>query len=80
MQNSVLTDPDVVVAGDAVEWEAGPHFQDLVTAGKAKGLILIGQEASEEPGMRVMAEWLRGFINEVAVEWIPTGEPFWTFR
>ena len=76
----ILSEPDVdvVVAGDAVEWEAVPYFQDLVTAGKAKGLILIGQEASEEPGMRVMAGWLRGFISEIPIEWIPAGEPFWT--
>src|ERR1051326_4240856 len=46
---------DVVVAGDAVEWEAAPYFQDLVAAGKAKGLVLVGSEASEEPGCGEMA-------------------------
>jgi putative NIF3 family GTP cyclohydrolase 1 type 2 len=71
-------DTDVVVAGDAVEWEAGPYFQDLVTAGKAKGLILLGDEASEEPGSGEMAEWLKGFVTEVPIEWIRAGEPFWT--
>ncbi len=68
---------DVVIAGDAVEWEAVPYFQDLVTAGKVKGLVLVGQEASEEPGSGEMAEWLKGFVSEVPVEWIPCGEPFW---
>jgi len=69
---------DVVVAGDAVEWEATPYFQDLVTAKMAKGLILIGEEASEEPGSGQVAEWLKGFVSEVPIEWIPAGEPFWT--
>jgi putative NIF3 family GTP cyclohydrolase 1 type 2 len=69
---------DVVIAGDAVEWEAAPYFQDLVAASKAKGLILLGQEASEEPGCGEMAAWLKGFISEVPIEWIPAGEPFWT--
>jgi len=72
--------PDVVVAGDAVEWEAVPYFQDLVTAGRAKGLVLVGNEASEEPGMSEMATWLKTFITEVPVEWISAGEPFWTLR
>ena len=69
---------DVVIAGDAVEWEAVPYFQDLVAARKAKGLVLLGQEASEEPGCGEMAAWLKGFVTEVPIEWIPAGEPFWT--
>ena len=68
---------DVVIAGDAVEWEAVPYFADLVTAGKVKGLILIGQQASEEPGGGEMAAWLKSFISEVPIEWVPAGEPFW---
>ncbi len=76
----ILAQPgvDVVVAGDAVEWEVGPYFLDLVTAKKAKGLILIGDEASEEPGSGEVAAWLKTFVSEVPVEWIPAGEPFWT--
>lgn len=70
-------DVDVVVTGDAVEWEAAPYFQDLVAAGKAKGLILLGDEASEEPGSGEMAEWLKSFVPDVPVEWIPAGDPFW---
>ncbi len=69
---------DVIVAGDAVEWEAAPYFQDLVTAGQAKGLILLGEEASEEPGSGEVAAWLKTFITEMPIEWIPAGEPFWT--
>jgi putative NIF3 family GTP cyclohydrolase 1 type 2 len=76
----ILREPgvDVVVAGDAVEWEAGPYFEDLVTAKKVKGLVLVGNEASEEPGSGEVAVWLRSFVNEVPIEWFPAGEPFWT--
>ncbi len=78
----ILREPDldVVVAGDAVEWEAAPYFQDLVTAGKVRGLILLGDEPSEEPGSGEMAEWLRTFVTEVPIEWIPAGDPFWTLN
>ncbi len=70
-------DVDVIVTGDAVEWEAVPYFQDLVAAGKAKGLVLLGDEASEEPGSGEIAEWLKSFVVEVPIEWIPAGDPFW---
>ena len=71
---------DVVVAGDAVEWEAAPYFEDLIAAGRAKGLVLVGNAASEEPGCGEMAAWLKTFVTEVPVEWVPAGEPFWTLR
>ncbi len=76
----ILTEPsvDAVIAGDAVEWEAAPYFQDLVTAGKTKGLLLIGDQASEDPGSGEVATWLKTFVSEVPIEWIPAGEPFWT--
>jgi hypothetical protein len=28
-------------------------------------------------GMRVVASWLKTFVSEVPVEWIPAGDPFW---
>ena len=75
----ILREPDldVIIAGDVVEWEAAPYFEDLITAGKAKGLVLLGDEVSEEPGSGEMAEWLKRFVTEVPVEWVPAGEPFW---
>jgi putative NIF3 family GTP cyclohydrolase 1 type 2 len=73
-------DVDVVIAGDAVEWEAAPYFQDLVVAKKTKGLILLGDEASEEPGSGQVAEWLKSFVREVPVAWIPAGGPFWVLN
>jgi len=40
-------------------------------------VIVLGQEVSEEPGAGEMAAWLKSFIKDVPVEWIPTGEPAW---
>jgi putative NIF3 family GTP cyclohydrolase 1 type 2 len=74
----VLGEPgvDAVVIGEPVEWEASPYFQDVIASGRKAGLIALGQEASEEPGCGEMAAWLKSFISEVPVEWIPAGEPF----
>jgi len=32
---------------------------------------------SENGGMRYCAEWLRDFVHEVPVGFIPAPEPFW---
>ena len=73
-----LEDPrvDVVVCGEACEWEAAPYFMDLIASGQKKGMILLGSQVSSEPGCGELAAWVRGFVNEVPVEWLPAGEPF----
>ena len=69
---------DVIVGGEPVEWEAFPYVADLVTAGRVKGMILLGHAVSEEPGSRAVAEWLATLVTEVPVRFLPAGEPFWT--
>ncbi len=78
----VLKEPgiDVVICGEPVEWEAHPYFDDWITAGKGKGMIILGHEVSEEPGAAEVAAWMKTFISEVPVEWIPAGEPFWVAK
>jgi len=75
----ILKEPDVdlIVIGEPVEWEASPYFQDILAWGKKKGMIILGHEVSEEPGSGEVASWLKTFIPEVPIEWIPAGEPFW---
>jgi putative NIF3 family GTP cyclohydrolase 1 type 2 len=67
---------DVMVIGEPVEWEAAPYFQDIIASGQKKGLLVLGNEASEEPGCSAMAFWLKSFIKEIPIEWLPAGEPF----
>jgi putative NIF3 family GTP cyclohydrolase 1 type 2 len=68
---------DVFVCGEPREWEGVEYVQDAIAAGQKKGMIILGHEASEEPGMKVCAAWLKGIVKEVPVEWITAGEPFW---
>jgi putative NIF3 family GTP cyclohydrolase 1 type 2 len=74
----VLKEPavDAVVIGESVEWEASTYFQDVIASGQAKGLIVLGLAASEEPGSEEMASWLKSFITEIPVECIRAGDPF----
>jgi putative NIF3 family GTP cyclohydrolase 1 type 2 len=73
----LLGHADILIAGEMREWEGVEYTQDAISAGMKKGLILLGHQASEEPGMQLCADWLHTFIPEVPVEWIPTREPFW---
>jgi putative NIF3 family GTP cyclohydrolase 1 type 2 len=70
-------DLDVLIIGEAREWEVIEYAQDTIASGKKKGLIILGHVVSEEEGMRYCADWLKGFISEVPVEFIRAGEPFW---
>jgi hypothetical protein len=76
--SAALRDPavDLVVCGEPVEWEADPYFVDTVASGRKVGMIILGNEVSEEPGSGEMAAWIKTLVHEVPVEWVPAGEPF----
>lgn len=70
-------DVDVLVIGETHEWELVEYAQDAITSGKKKALIVLGHVVSEQAGMKYCAEWLRGFVKEVPIEFIAASEPFW---
>ena len=74
---TVFANVDVIVAGEPREREGIGYAYDAHTAGQRKGMIVIGHWVSEDEGMRLTADWLRTFVSEVPVQWIPAGDPFW---
>jgi putative NIF3 family GTP cyclohydrolase 1 type 2 len=70
-------DVNVVVIGEAREWELVEYVQDQIAAGQKKALIILGHVPSEESGMKYCAEWLKTFVTEVPVTFVPAQEPFW---
>jgi putative NIF3 family GTP cyclohydrolase 1 type 2 len=70
-------DVEVLAIGEVPEWETIEYVADAVAEGKNKALILLGHVPSEQPGMKDCAEWLKTFVNEVPVEFVPTQEPYW---
>lgn len=70
-------DVDVCVIGETREWEGIEYARDVVTSGKKKALISIGHVPSEERGMQECAEWLKTFVTEVPIVYMPCGDPFW---
>lgn len=75
----LLARPDinVLIVGETREWEVVEYAQDLITWGKKKALILLGHVVSEQAGMKYCAEWLKGFVTEVPVEYLEEKNPFW---
>lgn len=71
-------DVEVLVAGEVREWETVEYVDDAVSAGMRKALILASHIPSEQAGMEECARWLRTFVSEVPVEFVPAVEPFWT--
>lgn len=70
-------DVEVLIAGETHEWETVEYVRDAVSMGKKKGLILIGHLNSEEAGMDYCSEWLKEFVKDIPVEFIPSGDPLW---
>lgn len=69
---------DLVIMGEAIwENEGMQYVADLVASGHKKGVILLGQAASQDPGCGEMANWLRSFTPEAPITWIAAGDPSW---
>lgn len=73
-----VKDVQALIIGEAREWETVEYVADAFTEGKSKGLIILGHIPSEQAGMEECTRWLKTFIKEVPVIFVPAREPFWT--
>ncbi len=71
------SETDMIVAGEVREWENTFYAADIATAGEKRTLITIGRVVSQDPGMRLCADWLKTVVNEVPARWIGAGDPYW---
>lgn len=71
---------EVLMFGEATEWETIEYGVDAVATGKRKGLLILGHIPSEEAGMIECAKWLKTFVPEVPIAFVVTPEPFWSPR
>ena len=54
-----------------------PFVLTRLDSGEKRALVTTGRVASEEPGMRLCAEWLKTVVKEVPATWIGVGDPYW---
>lgn len=69
---------DLLMAGESREWECAEYMRDAIALGEKKAFLQLSHEGMEEAGMENCASWLKGFVTEVPVQFIASGDPFWT--
>jgi putative NIF3 family GTP cyclohydrolase 1 type 2 len=72
-----LNSVEVLVIGETREWETVEYAADAVSEGKNKALIVIGHIPSEQAGMEECTRWLKTFVKDVLVQFVPAKQPFW---
>ncbi len=70
-------DVQVLVAGEASEWETVMYAQDAQQQHRPKALILLGHSTSETDGMQTAATWLRTLFPTLPIQYVNSGEPYW---
>jgi putative NIF3 family GTP cyclohydrolase 1 type 2 len=70
---------DVIIAGEAQQWETYEYMRDAVEQGRKKAIIFLGHISSEESGMDYCASWLKSFIKDMPVLFIECGPSYWSF-
>jgi putative NIF3 family GTP cyclohydrolase 1 type 2 len=68
---------DLSIGGETSESGGNAEYVlDAAALDQPRGMILLGHMLSEDFGMQEVGDWLRGFLAEVPIDWMPAGEPF----
>jgi putative NIF3 family GTP cyclohydrolase 1 type 2 len=70
-------DVEALLIGEVPEWETVEYVADATTEHKHKALLLLTHIPSEQAGMEECTRWLKTFVSEVPVEFVPAHQPFW---
>ncbi len=72
--------PELLVAGEAPEWETYEYVLDASLLGLKKAAIFTGHIASEEAGMNYCAKWMKTFVKDIPVIYLENGSSFRTVQ
>jgi putative NIF3 family GTP cyclohydrolase 1 type 2 len=70
---------DVLIAGEASQWETYEYARDAVSQGRKKAVIFLGHVASEEAGMDFCAGWFKDFIRDIPVFFVESAPSYWSY-
>ena len=76
MQLMAESNLDLIICGDITEWTLPAYVRDASQMGMNKGILVLGHERSEEPGMKHLVSWLGSICGDTQVVFIDSGEPF----
>jgi putative NIF3 family GTP cyclohydrolase 1 type 2 len=71
-------DVDVILVGEAREWEDYVYVKDAVIQGEKKAAIFIGHLKSEEAGAKYCADWLKTFIKSTNIVFLKNDNYWWS--
>ena len=69
---------DCILVSETREYDSFEYARDMVLTGARKGAIFISHTSGEDFGMQEMERWLKPFVPEVPIKFIPTTDEFWT--
>ena len=71
---------DLLIAGEAPEWETYQYVYDAQLQGKNKAVIFLGHAVSEAYGMNYCARWLKGFLpKDMNIRYIENKSSFTSY-
>ena len=72
---------DVIIGGEQQEADGDfdnvEYVIDAVSLGMPKGVIMLGHVISEQAGMEDFGDWLRTFLHDIPIRFVPAEEPYW---
>jgi hypothetical protein len=67
---------DVVLTGESCEWEGFEYFEDWISAGHGKGMLMAGLAVTSDSASREFASWAQDVLPGTKVKPIAVGDPF----
>ncbi|GEO02645.1 hypothetical protein AAE02nite_03090 [Adhaeribacter aerolatus] len=67
--------PDVIICGEAQEWETVEYVRDARAKGDKLALVLLGHAVSEEPGAEWLVAWLKPKVPGIKITHVPSRNP-----
>lgn len=67
---------DLLICGEITEWTTTAYVRDAAELGFNKGMLVLGHERSEEPGMKHLGPWMEDIVQDIETYFIDSKEPF----
>lgn len=67
---------DLLICGEITEWTTCAYVRDAAELGLNKGMLVLGHERSEEPGMKHLGSWMQDIVGDIEIHFIDAKEPF----
>jgi putative NIF3 family GTP cyclohydrolase 1 type 2 len=75
IEEMIKEKPDVIMCGEAQEWETVEYVRDARAKGDKLSLVLLGHAVSEEPGAEWMVSWLKPKLPGIKITHVPSRNP-----